>query len=621
MTATLLTRLSTARSLLAQLRLQRSTGNPNHDEHGRFARGPGSPGHAKRVKRRKRKLEQLRKAGHKEIREYRVIHRNDRKELVHDQAKAWKAMRREHVKERNSLRREHKREKTVKADRKQEHQDLRDAQRSERRSLHEDHVTDRAGMRESQHDDRREVIERLKEELHEEVPGRSKTGRKGPERSANATLDLVRPIPPGQPRAGPATDPPGRLSRRATHKAGTAEAILSHCLRRRGWTARFTEGRLTGRQHLTLLEDIRQYGRAWLRHEAEAFFRAYGAADDIGRTGGDLAQGPADRPGGNAVLEGASRGLKGRIGSALSRFFDRARSFIRELIGAGAQSLKGPEPLTDAETAVLDEAARIQAEYLRKFQLEVETHPPAILVDQKPATAPWAGTDTLGQDTTILVQPAPMTAGQFVARAESYATSAHQAAQKMVRQTVAKQQPVAAPGAAPVLTPTASPWTGGKLIPGVAMERRIYDPEADNCTDCPPLAHRGWQLPGVLPDIGDTECNGYCHCHFEYSDGSAPPTVNGKAAAPVVKPPRKIKLKPVPAPGTPEAVAAKEALQADIIHKEVQKFLAGKPTQLSVGTMSPRIIAPIPATPAPPLYHHAEAEYDAAGNLIFKDFE
>jgi hypothetical protein len=600
MTADTITRLSTARSLLAQLRLQRSAGNPNHDALGKFSRGPGSKGHAKRVKRRKRKLEQLRTAGHKEIQEYRIIHRKDRRELVKDQAKEWKAKRREHTKERNALRRDHKRDKTPKADRRSEHKALRQDQAHERRSLHEDHVTDRAGMRESQHDDRREVIERLKAELHEEVPGRSKTGRKGPERSANATLELVRPVPPGQSRAGPgpAVAAPGRLSRRTTHKASTAESILAHCLRRRGWTARFAEGRLTGRQHLVLLEDVRQYGRAWLRHEAEAFFAAYSI----------------------------ERGLAGRVGSAVSRFFDRCRSFVRELIGAAGQSLKGPEPLTDAETAILDEAAKVQAEYLRKFELDVTANPPAILVDQRPTDHGWASTSTLGEDTTIHIRPAPMTAGQFTARAEQYATSSHQAAQNMVRKTVVKQVPAPAaapPGAEPPLT-AVGPATE-------RQERRILgEPPTGHCVSgpnsegeyrdsCPRLADRGWQPLGTLPEIGDTPCEGKCWCHFEYRDDPAGAvTVNGKAA---VKPTRKIKLKPVPAPETPEAAAAKEALAADIIHKEVAKFLAGKPSQLSVGTMSPRIIAPIPASPAPNLYYHAEAEYDAAGNLIVKDFE
>jgi hypothetical protein len=41
---------------------------------------------------------------------------------------------------------------------------------------------------------------------------------------------------------------------------------------------------------------------------------------------------------------------------------------------------------------------------------------------------------------------------------------------------------------------------------------------ADHCDDCPPLAAQGWQPLGTLPDIGDTECGGQCHCHFEYQD-------------------------------------------------------------------------------------------------------
>ena len=51
----------------------------------------------------------------------------------------------------------------------------------------------------------------------------------------------------------------GPNGRRTTRKASSAESILAHCLRQRGWTSRFNEGRLNGRQHLALLEDIRQY--------------------------------------------------------------------------------------------------------------------------------------------------------------------------------------------------------------------------------------------------------------------------------------------------------------------------------------------------------------------------
>lgn len=66
-----------------------------------------------------------------------------------------------------------------------------------------------------------------------------------------------------------------RFAKSKTHKASSAEAILQHVLRQRGWSKAWTEGRLTGRQHLQLLEDVRQYGRAWMRHEAEAFFGRY----------------------------------------------------------------------------------------------------------------------------------------------------------------------------------------------------------------------------------------------------------------------------------------------------------------------------------------------------------
>ena len=77
-------------------------------------------------------------------------------------------------------------------------------------------------------------------------------------------------------RGGQAMAP--RFPRSRTHKASSAEAILAHVLKRRGWTAAFRAGMLSHKRRLILLGDIRQYGRRWLRHEAEAFFGEYGDA-------------------------------------------------------------------------------------------------------------------------------------------------------------------------------------------------------------------------------------------------------------------------------------------------------------------------------------------------------
>lgn len=71
-----------------------------------------------------------------------------------------------------------------------------------------------------------------------------------------------------------------RLSPARTTKASSAESILRICLSRRGWTRAFREAELTGAQHLDLLDDVRQYGRSWLHHEAEGLFRHHGRSID-----------------------------------------------------------------------------------------------------------------------------------------------------------------------------------------------------------------------------------------------------------------------------------------------------------------------------------------------------
>lgn len=48
------------------------------------------------------------------------------------------------------------------------------------------------------------------------------------------------------------------------------------------------------------------------------------------------------------------------------------------------------------------------------------------------------------------------------------------------------------------------------------QERRMLEEGLHHCGDCPHLAARGWQRPGVLPDIGETECGAGCRCWFEY---------------------------------------------------------------------------------------------------------
>lgn len=624
------------RKLLELRSLRRS--NPNHvpsgPHGGEFASGHGGSGgkhHAKRVRARKKKLEKWRKEAHQEIAELRVEHRKDRKILAKDQAKEWKAQRREHLKERNKLRREHTRDKTVKSERKSEHKALRQDQASERKSLHEDHVTDRQGMRQEQRESKIEVRDRWVSDIRYEFP-KSKSGRPREGRSygeanemGRRTLDQVGDMQwdhdPGEQRQGfdlgedrglrQATSSGRRFSRLKTHKASSAEAILQHCLRRRGWTRQWRDGMLTGQQHLTLLRDVRQYGRAWLRHEAEGFFEAYGAknvrglienrpmVEATGLTDGTREEGsPWGTPG---ILRRSSeiRSLGSHLLSPLKRFFDRARSFVHELAIAGLQALKGNEPLSAAEVATIDQAAKVQADYLDRFQREVIANPPVVLID--PA-------DLQAQST--IVQRPPMSPGQFVARTEMYATSAHQAAQNTVRKTLRYRKGTAVdlvaepPGGIGDVVMVAEPPGGGINVPiaypppapgpiAQNMERRILgDPPTAHCVSgpdssgeykesCTLLAARGWQPMGTLPDIGDTPCGGRCYCHFEYRDENGIITVNGVAE---IAPLKHKRVKPPvvqPIPNLPGAQVVAQPTHAEI-KAEVDKWLAGKPSRIAI---------------------------------------
>lgn len=51
-----------------------------------------------------------------------------------------------------------------------------------------------------------------------------------------------------------------------------------------------------------------------------------------------------------------------------------------------------------------------------------------------------------------------------------------------------------------------------------SLERRVLGDSAESCEDCIELAARGWQPPGLMPDIGDTECGPGCNCTYEFEN-------------------------------------------------------------------------------------------------------
>ncbi len=444
--------------------------------------------YAKRQIRRKKRLEQFRKTGHARIAELKL----------------------KHAKERKALRGTHREKGTNYADRRNESKALRHRHKGEAR----------------------QVVDSIKQEIKSRAFGSEVT----------EFDDVGSGIFPVVERAATVAMPKPRMHSSRIHKANSAEAILRHVLRQRGWTAIYGDGGLTGKRRLNLLEDVRQYSRMYLRHEAESFFDQYGVEIDergldgsqrgisgisdplLGREG--FADSSRDQERAQQVGREIVRGLASRAAGAIGRLFDRARGFLREVIVAGAMALKGDEPLTNAEIYALERLTRKQYEYLQKFEQEVSQNPPREIADLS--------------SLTVIVQPPPMTPGQFTARLEQYGNSVWGAGNSLNRDRI-------------------------RQVPNARRERR-YLGHADHCEDCPPLAAQGWQPIGTLPDIGDTECGGQCHCHFEYQDDKGKTFLTPEdyerqtpvkklpgGPGPQEKPPRKIKLKPEPPEPPPKS--------------------------------------------------------------------
>ncbi len=420
--------------------------------------------------------------------------------------------------------------KSQREDHAEEHAAHVDAAAQERRDLAKSHKDIRRHVDKAHKMERREAITRLKQEIQGRNYEFEELGQRS-EWAATERLSLIR----DRMGADPAKVVPKRFGRGRTHKAHSAEAMLRHVLRQRGWTAIYGDGGLSGRQHLNLLEDVRQYSRMYLRHEAESFFDQYGVeieeeSQDLGSgdsTGdpvisGNYAGMDADSgnigfihvgrsdvgiDGGDMRTGGVSiaRGLAARAAGALSRFFDRARGFVREMIVAGAMALRGDDAFDENEQAALNHQVNIQRQYLDKFEREVRANPPREIADLS--------------SQVVIAQPPAMTPGQFVARLEQYGNAAWQAAQRVHRGSAKRSQ----------------------LAGGFVSERRILgQPKTEHCEDCPPIAQQGWVPIGTLPDIGDSECNGMCLCHFEYKSR------DGRVFDGPLKEPAKLKLKRIP---------------------------------------------------------------------------
>lgn len=255
---------------------------------------------------------------------------------------------------------------------------------------------------------------------------------------------------------------PALGGKRLTSKPASAEAILSHVLRKLGWTARYNKGQLDGAEHLRLLEAVRAFSKAWLRHEAESFARL-----QLGWEEKRSLLGPAE-------VEQVGRSLREQAG----RFFKRIKGFVRESIVAGAMGLIGPRALTSDELQQAERQAVVQDAYLDRFQ--------AVVLQPLP----------FNPDKTIevFVHPAPITPGEFIARAESYGACVWGYAQEIARASYVRNAVF-------------------------DQERRVLG-DTKHCRQCPEYAARGFVAIGSLPAIGaECDCHGQCACSFEYRKG------------------------------------------------------------------------------------------------------
>ena len=159
-------------------------------------------------------------------------------------------------------------------------------------------------------------------------------------------------------------------------------------------------------------------------------------------------------------------------------------------------ALRGQTPSAE-EAQQVDRIADVQDEFFRKFEAEVTANPPKELAEPRTDLLPVFPTG----------KP-PVSPARFAARAESYADSTWQGAQRVDR--------------AAIIAAGIERW-----------ERRVVGhPKTEHCTDCPPLAAMGWQPIGTLPPIGDSECGHLCLCHFVYSDAAEMPEMRPKNPRP-----------------------------------------------------------------------------------------
>lgn len=222
---------------------------------------------------------------------------------------------------------------------------------------------------------------------------------------------------------------------------------------------------------------MREYSRAWLRHEAEAF-----AVEHLG--------------------------LERRLGDAtaahMDRLFGRIKTFVRESIFAGTQALVGPGPLDADDVKAASAEADRQDRFLDAFRVDVGVGTfgqKPMVIDIGAAPSPEkplvidVGTPSHVPPMVIDIGQPAMTAKQFVARVETYGAATWGAAQNTQRVAVKAKA------------------TRGR----VAIEEiAVHEGDDEPCSTCSDRVLAGENPLGTLPAIMDSECRCNCHCHFEF---------------------------------------------------------------------------------------------------------
>ena len=527
-----MSRLAELRSTVAELErtwsaLRAGGGNPNHDAEGKFASAPGGHGKHWAKRQRRKKREQFRRKwkgiAKKARRDWRGYYREHRAE----HASRQRTKRKEHVREltstrkqllgeRDTLRSRHQAERRAEieshkdtireemtaarkeggedrdtireagrkrireslgelherhtAEREKLHQahrdrwsELRESHRDELAEMHEEYLSGKEGIRQDIADERAALLSEMREDM-------AKHGFK--KKTRKAKTDEVRLLARAL-HSGRYSHLVRRLSPARTVKASSAESILRLCLRQLGWSREWRRGDLGEAELIQVLDSIREYGKVWMRHEAEGLFRHHGSERALGEA------------------------MRHHVG----RFFGRAKQFVRELIVAGAMALNGPEPLDVQDLNQIDRQAQVQAEFLDRFQRDVEVRTPVEIAPPAAAPPPPPPPGVVLIPTEP-AEPKPMSKDQFVARSEEYGGSAWGNAINARRDKMIR-------------------------LGGFTEERRVHAKplsEHDACGTCQEASARGWVPIGTLPPIGDSECLGiHCDCWFQYRGPKAAP--------------------------------------------------------------------------------------------------